>query len=73
MESEHLFAFFGSFLLGGAAVYFTAPATNTIVVYPTPENARKVEYKDRAGTCYVYGAKKIKCPAGGGKPIPLQE
>ena len=73
METVHLGAFLLAFVAGGVLVYYTAPPTDTIVVYPTPGNVQKVEYKDRAGNCYRYNAKKINCPSTGAVPIPLQE
>lgn len=73
MDVKHLAVFLLAFALGGIMVYFTAPATTTVVVYPTPDNAGKVEYKDRAGNCYRYSSKKIKCPKTGAIKIPLQE
>ncbi len=73
MQAIHYVTFAVSFILGGIMVYSTAAPTNTIVVYPTPSNVRKMEYKDLAGQCYKYRASKIKCPQKGSIPIPLQE
>jgi hypothetical protein len=73
MQAIHYATFLIAFILGGIMVYSTAPPTNTIVVYPTPSNVKKVEYKDLAGQCYKYRANKIKCPRTGSIPIPLQE
>ena len=73
MDVEHLTVFLLAFALGGIMVYFTAAATTTVIVYPTPDNAGQVEYKDKAGNCYRYSSKKIKCPAKGARKIPLQE
>ena len=73
MDLKHLTVFLLSFAIGSLMVYFTAPLTSVIVVYPTPDNVGHVEYKDKAGSCYEYASKKVKCPRGGGKEIPLQE
>ncbi len=40
-----------------------------VVVYPTPDNAGKVEYADRAGTCHVFRAVKTEC---GKSPRPKE-
>jgi hypothetical protein len=34
-----------------------------VVVYPTPHNIDKIEYKDEAGNCYGYKIKEVKCPS----------
>jgi hypothetical protein len=34
-----------------------------VVVYPTPHNIDKIEYKDEAGNCYGYKTKEVKCPS----------
>jgi len=73
MDAKHFGVFVLAFICGGVLVYFTAPPTDTIVVYPTPTNVKRVEYRDRAGNCYKYTAKKIKCPRSGAVTIPLQE
>jgi hypothetical protein len=42
--------------------------------WPTPENAGKVNYKDKNGTCYTYDAAVVDCNLNKDKvkPIPLQ-
>lgn len=32
-----------------------------VTVHPTPDNAGKVEYVDRAGTCHTFSAKATDC------------
>lgn len=64
--------FFITFLIGLACVRFFAQPTETILVYPTPSNAGKHQYIDRAGNCFVYGSKGISCPKIGAKKIPIQ-
>lgn len=73
MEMQHVIAFFIALAAGGLMVYFTAAPTSTVIVYPTPDNATKVEYRDKAGNCYRYSANKIRCPKTGAVKIPLQE
>ena len=38
-----------------------------VVVYPTPHNIDKIEYKDEAGNCYGYKIKDVKCPSNKSK------
>ena len=37
----------------------------TIVVYPTPTNLEKIQYKDNADNCFQFSAKLVDC---GNKP-----
>ena len=44
-------------------VYITRTAKQSIIVYPTPENVDRVQYKDAAGTCYTFSAATGPCPS----------
>jgi hypothetical protein len=50
-----------SFALGVFAVYVTAPDKKKIIVYPTPDNAQHVQYKDGAGNCFQFKQTKAQC------------
>ena len=65
--------FIVSLVLGFIFVYLSAAPTETVLVYPTPENAGKIEYKDKAGTCFSFKAMEVSCPKTGMKVIPIQE
>ena len=54
--------FIVSLAAGLFMVYITEPKKEIINVYPTPENSKKVQYKDRAGKCYLYESIEVKCP-----------
>ena len=45
-----------------------------ILMYPTPENAGKIVYKDTANVCYKYNKEEVKCPANKTKikQMPIQ-
>lgn len=65
-----------SFALGILVVYLLAPAPDVVVRFPTPYNAGKVTYEDRAGTCYQYSATKVECDnktEGAVLPQPIVE
>lgn len=61
-----------SFFIGLIFIYLSAGPTETILVYPTPSNYSKMEYIDKAGNCFIYNPKKVKCPPHGAKKIPIQ-
>lgn len=63
----------GSFLLGLIFVHLSSEPNEDILVYPTPNNAGKIQYQDKAGLCYTYKANNINCPKSGAKTIPIQE
>ena len=42
-----------------------------VVVYPTPHNIDKIEYKDEAENCYGYKIKEVKCPSDKSKIINI--
>ena len=54
--------FVASLAFGIFAVYMTAPDTRTIYVYPTPENAKKLQYRDKANTCFSIQQDEVDCP-----------
>lgn len=58
----HWPTFIASLAIGLLFVYLTNAGKQVIVVYPTPENVRRIQYKDRAGTCYNIQASKGQCP-----------
>jgi hypothetical protein len=31
-------------------------------MYPTPDNVKNTQYKDKTGNCFSYNLKEIKCP-----------
>ena len=73
MKYINLPIFLLSLVIGFIFIYLSATPTETVLVYPTPENAGRVEYKDKAGTCFSYKAMEVKCPKVGMKVIPIQE
>ena len=57
--------------VGAVAMYFRRDERQ-VVVYPSPDNANKVQYMDAAGACFEYVQSAIKCPARGAISAPLQ-
>ena len=42
--------------------YITMPKKTVIFVYPTPENYKKLQYKDKAGNCFAFEPEEVSCP-----------
>ena len=51
--------------------YIHSPEQKVIYVYPTPDNSKKILYKDYADNCYEYKAQVVKCN-NDAKSIPAQ-
>ena len=70
----HVPIFLISLAIGILFVYLTHDEPTVIYVYPTPDNINKIQYKDKADTCYQFSSKEISCPASNNKfkEIPAQ-
>lgn len=64
-----------AFSVGLFACYVMTPTPQVVVKFPSPFNAGKVTYKDKADTCYTYRADSVECPIDKSliKPQPIQE
>ena len=58
----HWPTFIAALAVGLFFVYLTHTKKQLVVVYPTPENVARIQYKDKAGTCYNLSAAKGQCP-----------
>ena len=63
-----------SLALGLLFVYLSSPDPTIVYVYPTPDNAGHVEYKDKADNCFQFEANETRCPSNKNKikTIPVQ-
>ena len=63
-----------SFLVGLLLIIFLETEKEKVVVYPTVENVKEIEYVDKNGLCYEYRQELVKCPANSNniKKIPIQ-
>lgn len=75
LDKLNFFYFILSFSIGLFVCYITAPQPEIILKFPSPTNAGKVVYKDKAGQCYTYKADKSDCPQNNKstKPQPILE
>jgi hypothetical protein len=51
-----------AFAVGLLVCYLMAPPPEVVVKFPSPFNAGKIVYQDKAGTCFMYKADKSACP-----------
>jgi hypothetical protein len=63
-----------SLSIGLFYVYISVPNPKIIYVYPTPDNLRNFQFKDRADNCFSFKAKEVACDKAKGavKKIPVQ-
>lgn len=63
--------FIAAFAVGYGLLFLSPIEYKTVFLYPTPNNYEKIQYKDRAGTCFHLKANKVACDATA-KEIPAQ-
>ena len=68
---EYIPIFLVSFVIGMVCIYFSPMEYKTVMVYPSPENTKKIQYKDKAGQCFDFSAKLVDCTSDA-KKIPVQ-
>ncbi len=70
----HVPVLIASFAVGMFFVYIYMPDTRKILVYPTHENAKLLQYRDKTGTCFEVKEQEIDCPKDDSKisKIPAQ-
>jgi len=66
--------FFISFLLGLVFIYCMGPNTQTVYVYPSPENVNDLLFRDNAGKCFKFHMIDTVCDADASKikDVPIQ-
>ena len=58
----NIYVFIVSFALGLFFVYTTLGDMRTIYIYPSPENAELMIYRDKASQCFAFEQKAVECP-----------
>jgi len=51
-----------SLSIGLFYIYIAEDYKKVIVMYPTPDNIKNTQYKDKSGNCFSYNLKEMKCP-----------
>jgi hypothetical protein len=62
LKYVNLYVLFISIIFGFFAVYITAPEKRKIIVYPTHDNAKILQYRDKTNSCFSIVEKEVKCP-----------
>ena len=68
---KYAILFLVSFVVGMVFVYLSPVEHKTILVFPSPDNIKKLQYKDNAEQCFDLSAKLVDCTKGA-KNIPIQ-
>ena len=61
MKLIYIQLFIVSFVVGLLLVYLSPVEHKTVMVYPTPKNSKKIQYKDDADQCFRFSAKLVNC------------
>lgn len=69
-----LFPFVFGLTVGIFCVFVLKPAPTVITQFPNIENAGKIVYRDRNGTCFTYETHTVDCDKSEDRitPYPLQ-
>jgi hypothetical protein len=51
-----------SLSIGLFYIYIAEDYKKVIVMYPTPDNVKNTQYKDKTGNCFSYNLKEVSCP-----------
>lgn len=76
MISKYLsiYTFIISLAIGLFIVYIWGPEQHVVYVFPTPENANRIQYKDKADNCFTFKSTEVDCPTDENEisQIPVQ-
>jgi hypothetical protein len=71
MKVLYIVLFVISFSVGMIFSYLSPMEYKTVVVYPSPSNVDKIQYKDKTNQCFQFSAKLVDCTKEV-KKIPVQ-
>jgi hypothetical protein len=71
MDWKSVGLFVVSFAVGMFFVYMSPIEHKTVLVYPTPFNVKKLQYKDKSGQCFRFSSEEVECD-GKAEKIPVQ-
>ena len=64
-----------SLAIGLFIVYIWGPDEHVVYVFPTPDNANRIQYKDNTDNCFTFKATELDCPTDESdiSSIPVQK
>ena len=63
MKYIDLRIFLVSLAVGLFYIYISDDYKKVIILYPTPDNTKQYQYRDKTNTCFSYDLKEVKCPS----------
>lgn len=62
--------FVAAFAVGMLYVYLWTPTPRVVVRFPSPHDVQPHVYKTETGSCFMYEAEKVPCPADASRVRP---
>ena len=63
MKYIDLRIFLVSLAVGLFYIYISDDYKKVIVLYPTPDNIKQYQYRDKTNSCFTYHLKEVTCPS----------
>jgi hypothetical protein len=61
MQAKFVMAFVASTIVGWILICLLPIEYKTVVVYPTPDNLTKIQYKDKSENCFEFSSSNVQC------------
>ena len=61
-----------SLALGLFYIYISDEYKKIIIIYPTPDNVKTTQYRDKTDNCFSYNLNEINCPNDTNKYIDIK-
>jgi hypothetical protein len=61
MQVKFVMAFLASAVVGWILICLLPIEYKTVVVYPTPDNLTKIQYKDKGDNCFEFSSSNVQC------------
>ena len=71
MKIKFVMTFVASAVLGWILICIIPIEYKTVIIYPTPDNLSKIQYKDKSENCFEFSSKNVECTSNA-KKIDIQ-
>jgi hypothetical protein len=61
MQIKFVIVFLVSAFVGWIAITLMPIEYKTVVVYPSPDNLTKIQYKDKGDNCFEFSSSTVEC------------